>query len=249
MRAQSARTVALPPFTGMARTTTSAGQGVDAVERALSILSAFRDGDAALSLAELAKRPGLYKSTILRLIASLERYGFLMSDATGRYRIGHELPRLGALFYQAFELESMVRPVLGRLVERTQETAAFYVPEGDVRICLYRVNSPRAVRHHLEEGAHLPLDRGAAEQVLLAFGGGKGTLFATIRKAGSYASCGERDPDVAATAVPVFDSGGALRGALSVSGLLTRFDEGKRSTALAFLGIEAAALAKLLPPG
>ena len=46
--------------------------GVAAVDRALSVLSAFQDGDAALSLAELAERTRLYKSTVLRLLASLE---------------------------------------------------------------------------------------------------------------------------------------------------------------------------------
>ena len=45
--------------------------GVAAVERALSVLGAFRDGDASLSLHELAARTGLYKSTILRLLVSL----------------------------------------------------------------------------------------------------------------------------------------------------------------------------------
>ena len=41
--------------------------GVAALDRAFSILFAFRPGDYALTLAELAARTGLYKSTILRL--------------------------------------------------------------------------------------------------------------------------------------------------------------------------------------
>jgi DNA-binding IclR family transcriptional regulator len=83
--------------------------------------------------------------------------------------------------------------------------------------------------------------------VLLAFSGGRGALYAKIRKAGSYVSCGERDPDVAAIAVPVFDSGGALRGALSISGLRSRFGENKRKMVLAYLAREAAVLSKFLP--
>jgi hypothetical protein len=51
--------------------------GVAAVDRALSVLGAFQDGDAALSLAELAERTRLYKSTVLRLLASLEHGGWV----------------------------------------------------------------------------------------------------------------------------------------------------------------------------
>ena len=49
--------------------------GVAAVNRALSILVAF-DGQAApLSLSELSRGTGLYKSTILRLLESLLSFG------------------------------------------------------------------------------------------------------------------------------------------------------------------------------
>jgi DNA-binding IclR family transcriptional regulator len=55
------------------------------------------------------------------------------------------------------------------LVEATQETASFYIRDGDQRICGYRLNSPRSARHHLDEGVRLPLGRGATRRVLLAF--------------------------------------------------------------------------------
>ncbi len=45
--------------------------GVAAVERAFAILHAFKAGDMSLSLHDLAKRTGMYKSTILRLMATL----------------------------------------------------------------------------------------------------------------------------------------------------------------------------------
>ena len=38
-------------------------------------------------------------------------------------------------------------------------------------------------------------------------------------------SLGERDPEVAAVAVPLFSKSGRIVGALSVSGLITRFEE------------------------
>jgi DNA-binding IclR family transcriptional regulator len=197
---------------------------VEAVERALTLLEAFREGEEALSLAALADKTGFYKSTILRLAASLERFGYLARTASGLYRLGPSLWRLGSLYRRSFDLGEHVRPELRRLVEATMETASFYVREGSERICLYRINSPRPVRHHLDEGARLPLERGAAGRVLLASDGGAGEPYETIRRAGQYVSLGERDPEIGAASVPVRDTVGHVRGALSVSALLSRFD-------------------------
>jgi len=198
-------------------------QGVEAVERALHLLEAFRADDDGLGLAELARRSGLNKSTILRLAVSLEKFGYLRRGEDGRYRLGSTLWRLGALYRSRFQLADVVRPVLRRLVERTGETASFYVREGDQRVCLYRHHSLRPIHHHIDEGTHLPLERGASGWVLLAFGGAPGEPSETIRRAGWYLSRGERYAELAALAVPVFGAGGRLQGALAVSGLISRF--------------------------
>ena len=177
-------------------------QRVEAVERALSILDAFTAERPSLSLAELAERTGFYPSTILRLASSLARFGYMHRGADGQFRLGPTPLRLGLLYRQAFNLTDYVRPALARLVERTGETAAFYVREGDKRICLYRQHTQRLVRHHLEEGAELPLDVGASAHVLMAFTGGSGPTYEKVRAAGLYVSIGERDPETAAIAAP-----------------------------------------------
>jgi DNA-binding IclR family transcriptional regulator len=63
------------------------------VDRALSLLSAFRATDSALSLAELAGGTGLYKSTALRLVSSLEHAQFIVRGENGRYSLGPEIAR------------------------------------------------------------------------------------------------------------------------------------------------------------
>jgi DNA-binding IclR family transcriptional regulator len=138
--------------------------------------------------------------------------------------------------------------VLQRLVDATEETASFYVRAGDERVCLYRVNSPRSTRHHLEEGVRLPLDRGAAGRVLLAFGDRKGAIYENIRNQKEYVSLGERDREIAAAAVPVFDGSGQLCGALAISGPLSRFDAKAQSAALKVLHREAAGFISLPAP-
>ncbi len=221
---------------------------MESVERALQILDAVGAAGGPVPLAQLAERTGLYKSTLLRIAASLERFGYLVRQADGCFRLGPTLWTLGALYRQHFDIEETVRPELRRLVEATQETASFYVREGDLRVCLFRQNSPRAMRHHLEEGIRFPLGKGASGRVLSAFSAPAPTeAEAAIVQQGHYCSLGERDPHVAAIAVPVFDREDRLRGALAVSGLITRFDEKSRRAALRALREGAARLRASLP--
>lgn len=197
---------------------------VEAVERALTILDSFSEAEDGLTLAELAARTGFYKSTILRLNRSLERFGYLIRSPDGTFRLGPALWRLGSLYRRGFDLGERVRPVLRRLRDETGETASFYIRDGDVRVCLYRINSNRAIRHHLDEGVHLPLDRGAAGRLLLAYSGEPGPQYDRLRKDGFAISLGERDPEIASVTVPVLTPSGKIRGALTISGLITRFD-------------------------
>jgi DNA-binding IclR family transcriptional regulator len=226
-------------------------KGVDAVERALSILGAFTADDTELTLAQLAVRTGLYKSTILRLAVSLERFGFLVRGEQAMYRLGPALWRLGSIYRNNLDLGAAIRPELRRLVETTGETASFYVRDKDARICLFRHNSLHAARHHLDEGTHLSMTTGASAHVLLAFDSPKGSKLGTktraVRDLGYAISLGERDPDVAAVAVPLFDGATHFRGALSISGLINRFGEKQRQAALKELAVSAKRLAAVLP--
>lgn len=221
-------------------------QRVESVERALSLLEAFADGTPKLSLGALAQRTGQYRSTILRLAASLERFGHLHRGADGDFRLGPSLLRLGALYQAGFDAADHIRPALARLVEATGETASFYVREEAKRICLYRRNGPRMVRSHLDEGAELPLDRGAAGHVLTAWTEPGGARHAEIRAAGFAISKGERDPDSTAVAVPVFGPRGALFGALGIVGPEARMTDEALTAALDALRAEADLLAARL---
>ena len=198
---------------------------VASVERALGLLEAFTDAKPALSLNELAQATGLYKSTLLRLASSLERLGYLRRTEDKNFRLGPSLWRLGSLYSRSFHLADHVYPVLDRLVGATNECASFYVRDKDARICLYRRASEARVRHHMNEGERMPLDRGASGRILLAFSGEKGATYDGIRKKGWYLSMGEFDANIAAVAAPVTGREGELLGSLAVSGLLSRFSK------------------------
>jgi DNA-binding IclR family transcriptional regulator len=199
--------------------------GVAAVDRALLLLASFRTGDRSLSLAELADRAGLVKSTTLRLLASLAHFGFVRKLEDGRYALGPEVARLQAIYTASFSLEGAIMPVLRDLVRRTRESAIYHVRQGDARLCLYRVDSPQPLRDHAQVGDLLPLDRGAGGRVLLAFSGARGALYERIRHEGVAAIVGDRSKDLAGIAAPVFKAGGELAGAITLTMPAARYSE------------------------
>lgn len=201
----------------------SDASGVAAVDRALAVLAAFRPGDASLTLHDLAERTGFYKSTILRLLASLARSECVVRLPDGSYQPGPMLLRWGRLYLGAVKAETHVKPVLEQLVRDAGESATFYSQQQGARVCLARVDSAHAVRDHVKVGDVLPLDRGAGGRVLTAFG-----TPAKVRKwRGTMviAAFRERESEGAGLAAPVFGPGEALRGAISLSGPALRFSE------------------------
>lgn len=212
------------------------GAGVAAVERALSILEAFGDDDASLSLAEISARTGLYKSTILRLIQSLERFSYVARGSDGRYRIGPGAWRLGVIFKRELRIEERLMPLIAELARQTNESVSFWIPivnpPPPMRVCLLRVESPYAVRYHLRIGDRLPLEPsgarkpGVTSRVIRAFLVPDNPEDDDVRKTGVCTSWGERDPEIAGISAAVFDGDNRLVGSLTVSAPTSRHDRG-----------------------
>jgi DNA-binding IclR family transcriptional regulator len=197
----------------------------EAAERILSILDAFADGHRLLSLTDIAERTGLYKSTVHRNVQSLLEFGYLVRGNDRRFRLGPAALRLSTAYEQAFNVDDHVRPVLQRLLLETQETAAFYVREGDGALCLLRYNSPQPVAHHIREGTMLPVDSGRTGRSFLAFSGERGEHYDEIRLKGYNAGLSERVTDSFSATAPVFGFDGNLVGALTISAPRSRYSE------------------------
>ena len=204
----------------------AAPDGVAALDRAFAILFAFRPDDKGLSLAELAARTGLYKSTILRLIASLMHHRMLLRADDGRYFVGPAALQLGALYQRGLRLADVVLPLMRALRDACGESVSFYVRRQDVRVCLHRVDTMHAIRDHVREGDVLPMDKGSGGCVLSAFGGMRsGALYERIRRDGYYISIGERDSETAGISTPVFAAAQTLAGAFTLGGPRPRVDD------------------------
>lgn len=199
--------------------------GVAAVNRALAILDTFTAERSVLTLAQISQKTGLYKSTILRLLQSLEAFGYVHKLSGGSYILGPAPVRLAALATKALHPAESVMPVLRELAEITRESASFYVRSGNMRLCSYRVDSPRSIRDHVHMGQLLPLDKGAGGHVLIDFEAFDHSPILRPAKQLVRISRGERDSETAAVACPVFGSDYKLQGALSLSGPVNRFGD------------------------
>ncbi len=198
-------------------------QGVAAVDRALSILVAIEAAeDGSLSLAELAAATLLYKSTLLRLLVSLERGALVVRRADQRYALGPFAFRLGKSFESHNPLEQRLAPIMRALVEQGTESPSFHVRhDATRRLCLIRLDSRHSTLDRVRAGDLLPIDRGAAGRILLAYAERGAATPSDVPR--TMVSRGERDPLCGAGAAPVFGARGELVGALSLSGPLDRF--------------------------
>ncbi|MBV8618478.1 MAG: IclR family transcriptional regulator [Curvibacter sp.] len=205
----------------------AAAGGVTAVTRALRVLEAFGSEVAYLSLADLSRRTGLHKTTVLRLARTLAADHYLVQREDGAWRLGRAAGWLGACYQATFDVHDLVEPVLRELTVQSGESASFYVREGQQRTCLARVDGPRTIRHHVRVGLALPLNLGAPGRVILAFSGEPGEPYESIRQRGFHLSLGEREPEVSSVSAPVFGLNWRLLGSVCISGPTSRLDEAR----------------------
>ena len=208
----------------MTQQTSETSSGVGVLDRAFALLDAFSPEDDRLTLTELSKRTGLYKSTVLRLLTALESGRFIRKCDDGQYAIGPAPMRLAAIYQRNFRIDSIIAPLLEELSAALGETASFYVRAGAKRLVLSRVEPSRAVRVSIRIGEEFDIHQGASGKVLLAFSDG-GQDLDLVRNQLWAKSSGERDPESAAVSVPVFGALGELLGALTISGPVSRLGQ------------------------
>jgi DNA-binding IclR family transcriptional regulator len=200
-----------------------AANGVAAVDRAFAIISAVTSATEPVSLARIAADTGLYKSTVLRLLGSIQAAGYVSRLAGGQYVFGPAIGRLSSAYERLNPLRHHVVPVLEALIEQGSESASFHIPSGTQRLCLYRADSAHATLDRISAGDLLPLERGAAGRVLLAFTGSAQAGADAVRAQCFAQSSGEREAGCSGIAAPVLRNGDDLAGALSLSGPSERF--------------------------
>lgn len=182
--------------------------GVGVLDKAMAVLGALEGSPAGL--AELVERTGLSRATAHRLAVALEQHGLVRRDDDGRFRLGLRLIGLGHEAAESVPVWAAARPALAWLHEQTGESVQLYVRDGDARVCVDSIESPRELRTIVPVGARLPMTAGSAARVL------DGPARAWVE------SVGEREEGVASVSAPVRGPGDSVLAAVSISGPIQR---------------------------
>lgn len=209
---------------------------VGVLDRTMLVLDAVERG--AGSFTAIVEATGFTRPTAHRLLRAMEDHG-LLTFASGRYRLGHRLLGLAATAMRDLPVRDLARPALERLAADTGESAQLFVRQGDRRVCIDAVESANELRTIVAVGASLPLTKGSAGKVVLAWSGSGDRerlvamlpeadarrlrqQIATARRHGWADSVSEREAGVASVSAPVIDAHGVLVAVVSVSGPANR---------------------------
>jgi IclR family transcriptional regulator, KDG regulon repressor len=217
---------------------------IQTVSRALDLLEQFQEGDAEFGITDLSNRLNLQKNNVFRLVATLKAKNYIeINDLTGKYRLGIKTRALGQVATRLIDFANQARPFLGELKQQCHETCCFSVIKDGYTCFLDCVESDLPVRVSQQVGSRRPLYCTAAGRVQLAFMGplkrmellsGPEMKRLTARtitdpellkieldrvsQQGYAVDDQEHDAGVMEIAAPVFDSRGAIIGALSIVG-------------------------------
>lgn len=205
-----------------------------------AILDAFTLTRPTLSLSEIREATGIPTSTVQRLVTNLVSQGFLDREDDS-FRIGMKMAYWAAPATRGVEMLDLFNPLLKELRDITGETACFFRPEREYRVCVAMAETRHTLRRAMRVGAILPLYAGSASQVLLAWNPellqkikdtplqplteatitSPAELEAAVkrtRRDGFSITTGEREDGASGMSAPVFDSTGTAVGAVTISG-------------------------------
>jgi len=233
--------------------TTSRAYIVPAVDRAARILSLLRTEGREMTIAEIADATGWHKSSVHKLMVTLNYHGLLDRDAiTKRYSLGVALSEYGRIALNGLDVRHAAKPILRTLVEYSGETAALYILRGSQMTLVDVEESPTQVRVSLNIGmrspatttsngkavlAYLPDDRVA--EIMKIEGLPAMTRksitrpsayrvdLAATRERGYATDYEEYQEGIAGISAPVFDSRKQVIGALSIAGPAFRMSKDK----------------------
>lgn len=233
--------------------------------RAMTLLTAFRSGEAEMTLAELSRRTGIPKPTAHRLLAELATWNIVERTPSG-LRLGMGLFELGQLAPRQRGLREAAAPFLADLLEATHETVHLAVLDGLDVVYIQKLVARRGPRLPSQVGGRMPAYCTGVGKALLAFAPpellaevfAEGLLRRTprtivapglleqelrrIRATGVAEEHEESTVGIACVAAPVLARGRRAVAAISITGWANRLDTGRLVPAVrtAALGLSRA---------
>lgn len=218
-------------------------QNFNSIEKALKILLAFDAKRPSWGVRELSTQLNFSPATIQRILQTLKAYEFITQDhKTRQYSLGSIYYKFLNTLQSNQPLSRAAVPLMEHLLTLTGETVHLNVIEGDRRICIDMLESPKDLKAVMPIGSRSPFHAGASSKCLIAFSPEafiekhlqKASLepltrrtivdidkfrdeLAAIRKQGYAMSLGERNPGIGSLSVPVFSHRDMLAASLSIA--------------------------------
>lgn len=144
-----------------------AQSSVQLISRVADILNALENERNGLSLAQIAARVGMARSTVHRLTVGLVDEGFVVpASPNGRFRLGPALARLGAASRR--DIQEDLRPFMLQLSAEVEETVDVAVLDGAQVRFVDQIPGAHRLRAVSSVGSAFPLHCSANGKALLA---------------------------------------------------------------------------------
>jgi IclR family transcriptional regulator, KDG regulon repressor len=215
---------------------------VKSLARGLQLLENLAESEEGLGVSDLARKYNVDKSSISRMMQTLEKYGFAERDKKGRkYILGPQVVRLSRMLLLKTPLRDTAKSYLKELVEQTGECAHLAILTQNQAMYIDQEESLSALRVATGIGTLAPLHCTALGKVFLTFSGApiNSSLNAytirtitnrtilemqldTVRKNGYAVDDEEYNEGVRCIAVPVYDFRGKCVAAVGISGPTSR---------------------------
>jgi DNA-binding IclR family transcriptional regulator len=143
---------------------------IRAVNRALDILLCFTKQTPRLSMTQIAEQVGMNKSTVHRLLGTLEKRKLVQRDPeTGLYQLGIRVLQMAYLTLEHNDLRNHATTFLRRLCEQHRETITLSVLDDTDVVFLDVIESSQRVKIAASIGQRLPAFATAAGKAMFAY--------------------------------------------------------------------------------
>lgn len=137
------------------------------IERVTLVLDAFANGPAVLLLEDISRASGLPRSTTFRIVAQLEKSGWLAGQAPG-YALGPRAHTLHARADDAMTFRAVANQALNELRKATDGVVHLGALDGSNVVYLERLGTGTASAVPSSIGARVPVERTVLGLAILA---------------------------------------------------------------------------------
>lgn len=138
------------------------------VVRSMDILHLFID-HAALSFQEIIELSGIPKTSVYRMLISLEEMRFVEKGDDSKYRLGLVFLTYGNLVLSRLDVRQIAYPIMQKLHKELKEAINLIIKQGDEAIYIEKIDDYQKVRLYTSIGRRSPLYAGACSRVILSF--------------------------------------------------------------------------------